>query len=972
MSRLFVILFLTCSSILHAQDVVYDHLYNNDQLPTAVYYDIVEDHNYNIWLASGNGLVKYDGDQFITYTNEKQRAITVFNLTLDQDGILWCNNLYGQIFYVKNDQLQLFYDARDLTGGQLSPFQVKEASVQLFTRSNGIFSINRKSKLVEKISSKLTLSATTGSDTTQLLSLNPPQDDFSIDLIDNDAITSITTINLSNVIAPMITRFQEELLVHYMLNNENKIILIDAQNRKTPLKVPQELRTNRIYNIKVINDQLWFCTNDGVWRYTINKNTLNNPLHLLKSQSISSIVKDFNGNLWATSLDNGLFIVSDINKRRFTLENPKEKVTASYPLGSNKTVVATSLGGIYLYENPLSFSKKYQLKNSNFIEYLYYDTQYKKLIISGIGNDSYTLDLNNGQLVEHDLLYNSAKSITRLNDTLLFYGNFKEALFYKNSDDKSQVYTIRQQRVKEALVIDNNRIIISFIDGTYMYDARHHSLVELTHKNASIYSNSLTIKQDELWIATKSGTFLISDKDDLGSRFRESVITQSPNNESAIYNNIQADGSYLWMLSNGNLTRYDPEHDKLKMISNGNSFSEVVNDYIITDEDVITFSSKSIYRIPKNILDKRNRTAPITITGVKLKEMSLPIDSLYRLNYDENEIQINFNSTGYGAGEMKYEYILNKDEDTWRKVPSTLKQLDFASLSPGEYRFKLRGKHSSSLEYQYAIPITIIIEPPYWLSYWFIILMVAIVILMVYFLMKYQQRKRNKRRRLEVQQLLNEKKLASLKLENIRSQMNPHFVFNSLNSIQDFIVSNERELASGYLVKFSRLIRMYLDYSQQDEISLTQEINALKLYLELEKMRFDDELNYTISIDPAINADQFRVPSLFIQPYVENALKHGLLHKKDERQLAISGILSSSKEYVKIIIEDNGIGRLKSSEINKTRSSDHQSFATSVNDKRVQLYKEQLNKQISIDIEDLYDQNKTPAGTRVTIALPLI
>jgi LytS/YehU family sensor histidine kinase len=216
-----------------------------------------------------------------------------------------------------------------------------------------------------------------------------------------------------------------------------------------------------------------------------------------------------------------------------------------------------------------------------------------------------------------------------------------------------------------------------------------------------------------------------------------------------------------------------------------------------------------------------------------------------------------------------------------------------------------------------------------------------------------------------------EKRLASLKLENIRSQMNPHFVFNSLNSIQDFILSNERDLASSYLVKFSRLIRMYLEYSQQHEISLNQEIHALKLYLDLEKMRFDDELEYTITMDSALDADLFKVPSLFVQPYVENALKHGLLHKKKNRQLSIKCTLLKNEHLVEIIVEDNGIGRLKSAVLNKMRKGTHRSFATAVNDQRVQLFKERFNKQVNITIKDLHNAGGEATGTRVILIFPL-
>jgi LytS/YehU family sensor histidine kinase len=213
---------------------------------------------------------------------------------------------------------------------------------------------------------------------------------------------------------------------------------------------------------------------------------------------------------------------------------------------------------------------------------------------------------------------------------------------------------------------------------------------------------------------------------------------------------------------------------------------------------------------------------------------------------------------------------------------------------------------------------------------------------------------------------MTEKTMAGLKLENFRSQMNPHFIFNALNSIQDYIISNEKELASKYLVKFSRLIRMYLDHSQQNMISLKQEITALNFYLELEKVRFDDALYYEININESVNPNQIKIPSLFIQPYVENAIKHGLLHKQGDKKLIIDFNIESN--FLKITIEDNGVGRARAQEINK---ASHKSFSTKANQERIKLYKNKLNLDITVITEDLKDANNKAIGTRVIIYIPI-
>jgi LytS/YehU family sensor histidine kinase len=200
--------------------------------------------------------------------------------------------------------------------------------------------------------------------------------------------------------------------------------------------------------------------------------------------------------------------------------------------------------------------------------------------------------------------------------------------------------------------------------------------------------------------------------------------------------------------------------------------------------------------------------------------------------------------------------------------------------------------------------------------------------------------------------------------------MNPHFIFNALNSIQDYIVLNERKLASSFLVKFSRLIRIYLEQGQQNEIYLNQEIEALRLYLELEKVRFEEKLTYEIIIDDELDLTTIKIPSLLIQPYIENALKHGLLHKKSDRSLSVRFSLKSSK-VLECIIEDNGVGRSVSHDINLSRK-EHRSFATQATEKRVELINEvkSNNDKIQIKIDDLFSATMKPNGTRVNILIP--
>ncbi|QOD59724.1 tetratricopeptide repeat protein [Polaribacter haliotis] len=215
-----------------------------------------------------------------------------------------------------------------------------------------------------------------------------------------------------------------------------------------------------------------------------------------------------------------------------------------------------------------------------------------------------------------------------------------------------------------------------------------------------------------------------------------------------------------------------------------------------------------------------------------------------------------------------------------------------------------------------------------------------------------------------------EKQYKDSELKALKAQMNPHFIFNALNSIQEYIVLNQKNLASDYLAKFADLIRNYLHFSDTGYITIPEEVHNLNLYLELEKLRFEEQLTYTFQVDEKANSETIKIPTMLIQPYVENALKHGLLHKKENRVLTIS-ISKYSDKIIECIIEDNGIGREKSKSINQKREQQHKSFALKATTERLDLLNYGREKKIGVTILDL-KENNTATGTKVILKIPIL
>ncbi|MBQ0786652.1 MAG: histidine kinase, partial [Oceanihabitans sp.] len=217
--------------------------------------------------------------------------------------------------------------------------------------------------------------------------------------------------------------------------------------------------------------------------------------------------------------------------------------------------------------------------------------------------------------------------------------------------------------------------------------------------------------------------------------------------------------------------------------------------------------------------------------------------------------------------------------------------------------------------------------------------------------------------------LKSEKQIIMLEQDMLRNQMNPHFIFNTLNSIKLYIINNEKENAVYYLNKFSKLIRKILVASTEKEISLAEEIETMTLYMNIENIRFDNEIQYKIEMDKNVNAEIIKVPSLILQPFLENALWHGLSSKTKNKEIHVH-IEKPKHNAVSIYITDNGIGRVASEKINKQKTLKRKSVGISITKERLDHFSKQFTNDYKLEILDLYDANNLASGTKVIIEIP--
>lgn len=354
----------------------------------------------------------------------------------------------------------------------------------------------------------------------------------------------------------------------------------------------------------------------------------------------------------------------------------------------------------------------------------------------------------------------------------------------------------------------------------------------------------------------------------------------------------------------------------------------------------------------------------IYISSFKINNQDTIIEDAYVLEAEQNFIRVSFvGSLPGNPGLFQYRYKLSGVDKDWVYTSSSYAQ--YTMLPPGSYLFSVEAMSKSGKWSREPEQIQIKILPHYYQTMWFKLLMAALVTLLISAIIFLYLRniKRKEQQKSEVN-----KRIANLELMALRAQMNPHFIFNTLSSIQHFISGNNSESALTYLSKFAKLMRVILDNSKKKFVTIAEEINAISLYLDLEKLRFKNKFDYTIDIHPSIDKEYDEMPSMLVQPYLENAVLHGMAHKKTPGEIKISLVIEGY--YLVCYVEDNGVGRKKAQEIKRSQTKYHKSQGMSITEDRLQIINKVNDSDLSVSIEDLYP-DKEETGTRVKIFVPL-
>ncbi len=366
----------------------------------------------------------------------------------------------------------------------------------------------------------------------------------------------------------------------------------------------------------------------------------------------------------------------------------------------------------------------------------------------------------------------------------------------------------------------------------------------------------------------------------------------------------------------------------------------------------------------------KNKTAPgITLTSFRIFDKdyadSLNINHLQKINltWQQNFFSFEFASTDFSQPKKnEYAYRLIGYDADWIYLKNR-HSASYTGVPPGDYVLEIKSGREGNWQ-EPGVRLDIHIAPPFWATWWFRGLAFLLLASAIWGLYRWRiaQVKREEALKTEFNQ-----RIARTEMAALRAQMNPHFVFNCLSSINRFILVNQPDEASSYLTKFSRLIRLILDNSRTETVPLNKEIEALQLYVEMEQMRFNDRFEYRLSVAEDVQTEHLEIPPLLIQPFVENAIWHGLMHKKAPGMLQVRVFYEGKKLCIEV--EDNGIGRQRAMELKSRSATVNKSLGMKVTAERLEVINQLYGTNAEVETVDLVDENGEVMGTKVILKI---
>jgi len=941
--------------------------------------DIIQSKNGYLWIATIGGVSRFDGKNFTNYNKSNgllNNVITAIDETEKGEILIACQG--GMVIiegtkvtrfpFTSNFEKTIVFDIAEIdneiylstNGSGLLKWNYGEIQQIKFDSPNENF-IRTLQNIDGKLAmgSKSGLSIYDGKQNTTLIK------GISVNKIAYDgqqwwiATTKHGAIRIEQGDTTFLTQidgitslYQKDVTIdkngNPWLISKNGIVCYD--NKSGVFNPIRSTTPHYTENLKVIfcdrDGNMWVGTSGyGILKYT-GPNTLTYTLEDgLSSDQIMSFAETSNGTLWMATygdgvmyLDQGEFGVLNYedglrNNTVWSIESVQDEVW----IGTSDGINIFSNGKLreFKFNDSLPFVR---------VSSIFYDSEASVWI----GTRDGLIRFKNGELTTplelKQAKLGEVKSFCQIRDQIWISSNkgaFSFNLKSKEIEILNEEAGLGENYVSTLCSDPLNNLWLGTDDGIYHYETKTGELRHY-HINSQPSSNIVTFvshdSTNSLWVGTDNGLFsinttILSNNDSLLIRSyneHDGIISQECNQNAAF---CDRNGN-LWFGINGALVNVV---STLNPSNNKSEYGSVLKELQVNFETID----------PQEYWDS------------DIDKPAFP--------YRNNRFTFKYAAIQFSNPEkVKYSYRLIGSDEEWSPEIAE-NSVTYANLSPGNYEFEIRSKLENEPWGSSYTLLSFKILPPFYLTWWFLLVVMSFLFLTGYLINRVISNQRLRKR--ELIDIQNRARILGLEQENLNAHMNRHFIFNALNSIQYYINTQEKKLANTYLTKFAALVRKNLDSAQAEAISLQEEIERLKLYLHLEQMRFKDRFEYFILLDKSIDADQIFVPSMILQPFIENSIMHGILPSEILGRIDVN-IELKNKEIVLEIL-DNGVG-IETSIRQKTGKSLHVSNGMKITRQRLEVLKDMTGKNYEIlGPDEITNASMEVLGTKVTIKLPI-
>jgi sugar lactone lactonase YvrE len=750
------------------------------------------------------------------------------------------------------------------------------------------------------------------------------------------------------------------------------------------------------------NRQLYSFDSDLKWKSVMMK------------QQIVWMGRDNEGNLWVSPAYGGIYCYKNGDIDRKPSSHFLDGLTVSSMLQDNEGGywLTTTEEGVFYFNNNGVLSYKESEGLSAFPLHCILKTG-DSLWIGASQSVCYTLSRHgiSEQKIDND--QREFQYIGLDSTTGNIYLCARDKLFLSKPGDKSwknwQI-VFNGTSVKDAWFSADGWIWCAGIDDLAGFKGNKRLYSSVNDKTSSRYNTILPLSQTMAWVGSNTGLhiFEVLDTDtpvcafsfagDTNALLKHGINDLARTTDGKIWAATRGNGLYVFhnggieviRTENGLLSNtircIEPEGESNVWIGTTRGLHRVSwknNKYFIetfTSADGlpgneisdILFDEDTLYIICKNgvsvflpgSLKKSGKPPLLHLESVLIQGTDTAILSSYDLASYQNQIEFRLTGLSYKSmGNIRYAYKLirnGNDDENWQIVENNI--IRFPYLPGGNYSFIAYAINKDGAYSLLPVTVKFSIRIPFY-KRWYFYGLIFLAFLLIAFVFVYQRLKAAKEReKLNI-------KASGYMLKSLNRQLNPHFIYNALNTIQYYILNNDKESSNKYLARFASLMRQVLNNSQHNFITLRDELESLEAYMSLEAMRFKGRFTYSVTVEPEIDTHRLKIPPLLLQPLLENAVIHGLLPKDGDGLLTMH--LSLKVKYIQCVIEDNGIGREKAETL-KGGIRKHKSMGTEITRSRINLLNEMYKSDIDIMYEDLIHENGEGRGTRVTVLLPLI